>query len=282
MEENRIEAMKQEQAYEPEAVVMSEKTAVAAVSDILHFPFQDPEWRKKFIIGGALIFANYIVPIVPMLAVAGYMMKIMGQAIQGEEPSLPEWDDWGDLIIEGLKGTGIAMIYLLPGYFLLISGYLFLIFSPFLALPFTAAAGSGGDPTAGIAASLGVTVVASFLMIVFMGIGLFLILGGLLPLPLAIGNYLKEGEFSAALRVKEIWSLLKVNKRGFVAAWVICFGLIYLMYFPMVLLYFTIILICLLPFILPPFLVYIQSIVAVVFGQYYRETRRIWEEKTAA
>ncbi len=278
MEENVLAEIKEEE------VETVEKTAVEALGELMRFPFQDLEWRKKFTIGSLLFIASFIIPFVPMLAMGGYVLKVMRQAVMGQSPSLPEWDDWGELILEGLKGAGIIFIYLIPGYILLIGGYLFLFVGQFLAILPSAAAGSSGDPdavAAGFLATLGVTFGSIILQFVLMGLGFLLLFAGLLPLPLALGNYLYEGEFGAAFRMKEIWAYFKLNKSGFLAAWVIYLGLAYLMTLPTLIFYFTIVLICLMPIVIAPFTFYIYLTGAVGFGQYYRETRMIWEEKTA-
>jgi hypothetical protein len=43
----------------------------------------------------------------------------------------------------------------------------------------------------------------------------------------------------------------------------------------------TIVLICLLPFIIAPIAFYSYLIGAAVFGQYYRESRALWERRIA-
>ena len=278
MEENELSEVKQEQAGTTAAAT----TAVAAVRELLRFPLQDPAWRNKFLIGSGLIFLNFVIPLLPSLAVSGYCLKIMKQSIRGETPLLPEWDDWGDLIMEGLKATALALIYLAPGYLVLIGGIVVTTFGQLLVLPISGLIASSGDPEAlfaSVLALIGISMGAALLQIVTVAVGLLVLLLGALPLPLAIANYLHEGEFSAGLRLRQIWGFFKVNKSGYLAAWVICIGLLYTLSLSAIFAYMTIVLICLLPFIICPVSFYSNLIGASAFGQYYRESRAMWEKQ---
>jgi hypothetical protein len=115
------------------------------------------------------------------------------------------------------------------------------------------------------------------LQFVLMAVAFIVLLLGLLPLPLALGHYLHEGEVSAGLRLRQVWGLLKVNKAGYLAAWVIYFGLSYVVSLPTLLAYFTLVLICLLPFLFAPVVFYLYIMGAAAFGQHYRESRMMWE-----
>jgi hypothetical protein len=260
-------------------------TAVSALRDLLRFPFQDAGWRNKFLVGSGLILLNIVIPFLPMLALGGYCLKVMRQGVRGEAASLPEWSDWGDLIMEGLKGAALVVAYLAPGYVVMFGGLFLTAFGQALIIPLMAAIGSSsGDPEA-IASSLLATLTITFgtvaLQFGLMAVSMLVLLVGLLPLPLALGHYLHEGELGAGLRLREIWGLLKVNKSGYLAVWVIYVGLAYTLSLPVIFLYFTLILICLMPFILGPITFYTYLIGSASFGQHYRDSRRMWQEKAA-
>lgn len=258
-------------------------TAVAGLRELLRFPVQDGEWRNKFLTGSVLFILNFVVPLLPMLALGGYCLKVMRQAVQGEEPVLPEWREWGDLITEGLKGGLLILVYLAPGYLVMFGGIILLTFGQLLIVPVSAVAAGSGDPEAvvgSLLATLGITFGSIALQFLFMGAAFIVLLLGLLPLPLALGHYLHEGEWSAGLRLREVWGLLKVNKGGYLAAWVIYFGLSYVLALPALFAYFTIVLICLFPIILAPVMFYTYLVGAAAFGQHYRESRMMWEESS--
>ena len=67
----------------------------------LLFPVRDADARKQWLIASAVMLASFIVPILPMLVVMGYGVKIMRQVIdEGREPTMPEWqsNDLGALL----------------------------------------------------------------------------------------------------------------------------------------------------------------------------------------
>jgi hypothetical protein len=256
-------------------------TAVAGLRELLRFPIRDGEWRNKFLMGSGLVFLNFVIPLLPMLAVGGYCLKVMRQAVRGEEPVLPEWNDWGDLITEGLKGGALILAYLAPGYLVMFGGIILLMFGQLLIVPITSIAASSGDPEAiigSLLATLGLTFGSIALQFLFIALAFIVLLLGVLPLPLALGHYLHEGELSAGFRLREVLGLLKANKGGYLAAWVIYFGLSYVLSLPALFAYFTLVLICLFPIILAPVAFYIYLIGAAAFGQHYRESRMMWEE----
>jgi hypothetical protein len=80
------------------------------------FPFTDPRWKNKFLIGGLLSLAGYAIPVLPLLFVYGYCAQIMRRIIvENEAPYLPEWEDWGKFLQDGLKLFGVGLVYSLPG-----------------------------------------------------------------------------------------------------------------------------------------------------------------------
>jgi hypothetical protein len=76
----------------------------------VQFWMNDPNWIKKVLIGGLL----FIVPIVGWLIVAGYYVRTVQKVSTGNDVPLPEWDQWGDDLVRGLKLVGISIIWTLP------------------------------------------------------------------------------------------------------------------------------------------------------------------------
>ena len=100
---------------------MSAVSAVTLLKEVFRFPFQG-KWRDRFLVGTALTFAGFLVPIVPLIFVYGYTLQIMRQAIEGAELTLPVWDDWNKLGKDSLIPFVIAPI----GFYLsLVSAALF-------------------------------------------------------------------------------------------------------------------------------------------------------------
>jgi hypothetical protein len=103
---------------------MEETSFFNILINSLAFPFKDPDWLKKSAIGFALVLAMYVIPIVPMLFIAGYGSRIMKRILVEEgKPYLPEWDNWEGLLTDGGKLWGAGIIYALPILLLLFLGF---------------------------------------------------------------------------------------------------------------------------------------------------------------
>jgi hypothetical protein len=57
-------------------------------------------------------------------------MKIMRQVAAGQQPSMPDWDDWETLFKDGLKLLGVRLIYILPLLLVLMPIFLLVMFGP--------------------------------------------------------------------------------------------------------------------------------------------------------
>jgi hypothetical protein len=81
--------------------------------------FEDPEWLKKVAIGVGLIlvgiiFVPVLIGLVPLLMVTGYTVLLTRNVMDGVEHPLPEWQDWGELFMLGLKLFLIQLIWAIP------------------------------------------------------------------------------------------------------------------------------------------------------------------------
>ncbi len=85
------------------------------------FVFEDQEWLNKILIGAAILFVGslffwllFIPLIVAGALLNGYMIEIIRRVADGRADVLPEWDDWGDMIVDGLKLLVLQIVYSLP------------------------------------------------------------------------------------------------------------------------------------------------------------------------
>jgi hypothetical protein len=76
----------------------------------LSFIFADRSWVSKVLICGLLFF----VPIIGWLLIGGYVLRLLHNVIAGEEPTLPEWNNWGGDIAGGLKAFIVGFIWGIP------------------------------------------------------------------------------------------------------------------------------------------------------------------------
>src|SRR5688572_19338090 len=82
-------------------------------SDLISFPFKDPEWKSKAEIGALIGLVGWV--IFPVLwLIAGYGAEVVRRTIRSGVPSLPEWDDWGKLITDGLWYVAVTLVYNAP------------------------------------------------------------------------------------------------------------------------------------------------------------------------
>ena len=249
---------------------MTETWTMDSLKEIFRFPFQQEGWQQPFLIGSVLILAGFFIPIVPLVFVAGYVARVMAQAIAREAPSLPRWEDWGELGRKGLRLTAISLIYLLPGAVITIGGFIFYMgvtmLSPLL-IPLL------GDETA--TSVLIMLIVFGGLGILFLslGVGSLLLLAGGIPLPLAAAHATSEDSFTAAFRIGEWRRYLRRDRLGYFIVWVLVAGLGTILYGALALATYSIVLCTVTPFIMAPLSLYVSLVSAVLFGQMYSRMR---------
>lgn len=84
------------------------------------FVTEDPKGINKVLIGGGIAIATVIAIItivgwIPLaLLIIGYNIQLARNVIAGEQYPLPEWENWGERIVDGLKGWLVGFVYALP------------------------------------------------------------------------------------------------------------------------------------------------------------------------
>ncbi len=170
------------------------------IMEEIKFPSKDSEWIQKVLIGGLLS----IIPIVNLIAY-GYILKVMKRSIEGK-PDMPKWDDWGELFMNGLMAAIIGLIYMIIPILILGASAGSMIMAAISENPkmlFTAIAGAFGG-----------LLIAGLLALIF----------GFL-LPMALSMYVKENNFSAALRFNEVISRIKSVFGDYLTVFVIVIAL---------------------------------------------------------
>jgi hypothetical protein len=159
------------------------------------FVFEDEQWIAKILIAAGLVLLGVLfswVLLVPLIVaaalIAGYSFEITRRVIQGDPNPMPEWDNWGKLISEGIQVIVIGIVYALPA----------IIVSLCLGIP----AGIFTDQAEGLASFLSVlTSCLNILWSIVMSI----------VLPAAIAFFAAEGQLSAAFRFGEILTFVRDN-----------------------------------------------------------------------
>jgi hypothetical protein len=238
---------------------------------LLAFPFQDDDWKNKFLIGSLIVFAGFVIPLIPFFFLYGYMMQIMHHIIvDKDKPRLPAWDDWGKLFVDGLKLLGVALIYMLPVVVLFMIGFFIVFLLPLLGIPIAAIGGEENPEVAGAAFGI-LTLVSMLAYFVLFGLGMILALLIGVILPAVLGHVVATDDFGAAFRFKEWRAIFRANLGGFLLAYLVLIVVSMVVNSVLVLLYCTIILCCFVPFLTAPVTLYLVVIAGALFGQAYRD-----------
>ena len=243
-----------------------DSSAVESLKRVLVFPFRQDGWQGRFFIGSALILAGFFIPLLPALFAAGYVLLILRQVIEGHEPSLPEWQDWGRLLGDGFKAWLVSFVYLLPATLAFVIGFVAYFTATFGAIGASESGGAGASDAGLLAMLIGLAVLFAATTL-----GTLLMFAGWVPLPMALGNLAVRPRFGSAFYLREIARCIGADPAGYFAAWVVVSGLAALVYWAAMMAYYTLVLICLLPVLTAPLFFYVLLVGAALFGQHYRE-----------
>jgi hypothetical protein len=156
---------------------------------------EDERWLTKIGIGGLLMLATIFL-IFPIIWLIGYQIAIMRNVIAGKERPLPEWEDWGQLFMDGLMVTIALIVYTLPLTILLCIG----IASVFL--PIMGAAGSEE-----LIAVMGTMTAAVWIVVGCLSV--LLILGLMFVSPAVYVQYAITSDLKACFRFGEVFAIAR-------------------------------------------------------------------------
>jgi len=220
------------------------------------YPFTDPAWISKLAIAAGLSLFNVL--IIPIFLVAGYGYRIMQGVIVGREPpELPEWEDWGGLLKDGVRVYTVGLVYTLPAILMMLASVALIFVS---AIPMV----DNGS-------------VEPWMLVLWlsMPVGISLIMVLSIPLQLigqvAMAQLVAKDRFSAAFQIGELWAIFKANAGGFVLTWLIVtaatIGIAFVSQFVM----FTVVLCVIYPLVIAAGSVYIALVSYVLYAQAYVE-----------
>jgi hypothetical protein len=160
------------------------------VSDSIMYPSSD--WKKVVTLGLLSVISFLIIPI---FLVMGYGFRALKSSIAGSE-ELPDYDEWGDMFVDGLKVFVVEFVYFLIPSIIIFVG----VWSSISALIF---ASSTVDPSAALAGVsmglLGVTVIIGIILAIAFGL--------IATIALANMAY-NNSELGAAFRFGEILEII--------------------------------------------------------------------------
>lgn len=155
------------------------------VGDAIRYPSQD--WKKVVELG---VFALLSMVIIGILFLPGYVLRTLKATLAGSD-ELPEFDDWGEMIVDSLKVIVVSIVYsIIPAIVILIG-----IFGSIASMQNL---GTLMSPAAAFGLLSGVAIIGVILWILF---ALFQ--------TMAIANMaLYDSDLGAAFRFSEILDLI--------------------------------------------------------------------------
>jgi len=228
------------------------------LNQIFTFPFKDADSRKHFLIGSLVSLSAFIIPVLPFLVLYGYAVRIARQVLNDETPHMVEWDDWGGMLKDGAKLFGIRIIYSIPILILAIPLFVSMFIMPFFMSDM-------GNSQA--------DVLIPIFIVIMLGAGCILIpfsLAITLIIPAAEMYMVDKDDFSAGFRIREWWAIFRANLSGFIAAFAIYYLSSMALAIVVQIIGATLILACLLPFLLPAVTLYITLIMYTTIAQAYK------------
>lgn len=154
------------------------------LGEALSFPHSGDDGLKKILIGGILVLLGIL--IVPAIFVQGYLVRVLRAGAEGADES-PTFDDWGDMLVDGIKLIVIGFVYLLVPTAILLAA----LFVVSIGVVF-AAEGSG--------VGAGIGVVGGLLFLVALLLYLFVAY----LLPAAQANFAYHDELGAAFDFRTV------------------------------------------------------------------------------
>jgi hypothetical protein len=220
------------------------------ISDSLRYPFRD--WKKflmfglmfliPFLVGFAVSSSEYVwISIIFMFFVGffvnGYLFRILNTSLD-DLTELPEFDDWKEMFIDGVKVFSVVIVYTAP--VILIIAYLLITLYQLVITGSTYYQGSlelNQYILSLVNSEIG-SMFENYIIILYDILGIYAIVGIfyiiiIIPICLmGLGNMANYyGEFSAAFRLREIFE--DINCIGWInlIKWYIVIGIIYLILF---------------------------------------------------
>lgn len=230
------------------------------------YPFRKAGWEKKMLILAGFYLGGLVIPLIPWLFAYGYTAEMVRRAAQEDDPELPEWDNWNELLMDGLRLMGTTLIYTIP---------LVLIFGFGFGSYFGVTLGSIGlAERSRSEAWILMAILGSFgVFMCSMICGtLFAICSGLL-LPAAITHTVVKRSFAAFFHIGEWWRILRANMGGYVIFFILLGGVLFVWQLFYSLLAMTLLLLpvaFLIPILTAP---YFSALTAIILGRVYREAQ---------
>jgi len=230
---------------------MESKKVFGKLPHLLTFPFKGQGALGKLAIAAGLTLAGGIIPIIPTIFLLGYLTAVMAKiVVDGEEASMPAWDDWGKFFNDGLKLLGASLIVVVPILLL----FLLLFGAYFGGLIFLENSNADGIFGTYFLVLFALQMIVMFVSMLFSAFALIF-------QPIYVNQMVAQGEFKAIFQIKQWWQVFKASFGEFVVIYLVCIGLYMLYTYITMFMVYSVVFCCLLPF----FAAFMGPYLAVVY-----------------
>lgn len=207
------------------------------ISDSISYPSHN--WGKVLILGVILIFSFLIIPI---FLLYGYVFRIIKATLAGVD-ELPDFDEIGEMFVDGLKIFVVAIVYAIPVW--IISW----IFGSIMGTGMYTTTAVSLDPTMFWALLIGNLVTIIIAVII-----------GLIEIVAIVNMAYYDGELGAAFRFSEILDrIANVGWGKYIATYIIVALIAFVGFLIGILTFFILIGIILLPLVIAPYIIMFSS-----------------------
>jgi hypothetical protein len=165
------------------------------------FMRDDKNWIGKLVIGALMVVLGFLV--IPTFFLYGYGLAITRNVMRGEELPMPEWNDWGKLLTDGILLVIIQVIWAIP----------VLIVSGISLIPMIGASildGGTGDFNGLIAGTSLLSCLVIFVVAIF----------SMFVIPPATILFARDGNFGSAFKISEIVTMIREYWIQIIVSWI--------------------------------------------------------------
>lgn len=248
---------------------MEATSGMRALKDLFGFPFRESNWGTKFLFGSLFFTGGFFLPFIPWIVLFGYAARVVRVNLANNgSPVLPEWDDWGALLVDGLKLFLVSFVLSLPGLLVILVGYGTYFGGFFTAISLQSFAGRDA-----VAPFMLLMLLSMGIMFLSMSVGSLLAMIAFFFIPPVSAHVVATGRLNGLLDIGGWWRNIWANPGGYllvffvwVGLWAVQYLIFYLMYMSIVLCMFT-------PLVVAPMAFYTIVVVAALTAQAYREAQ---------
>ena len=154
------------------------------------FMRDDKNWIGKLVIGALMVVLGFL--IIPTFFLYGYGLAITRNVMRGEKLPMPEWNDWGKFLTDGILLIVIQVVWAIP----------VIIISGISMIPLIGAGiadGGTGNLNGLIAGTSLLSMLVIFVAAIFT----------MFAIPPATILFARDGNIGAAFKISEIMSIIR-------------------------------------------------------------------------